>query len=224
MKKILIILISILPIITFGQKALEGKYCSPQDYIGFCIEFNNDSTFIYNSWTCLSNDVGTGKYKINSRQLILKFDSTENFIANRHEIENIKCQSRDSINLIFKVYDSSDSIKLPFANIVFSQNKFINYADSIDFGKATDTLGIAEFKLLKQSIDKWVTVTYVGFKDYSFKINLMNCHNVEIYMNPYNFWEIENETFTYDIKKINKNKIVIIDQESKNKILLKRTE
>jgi len=224
MKKIFLILITILPIIVFGQKTIEGKYCSSQDFVGFCIEFTNDSYFIYSSWTCLSNNIGKGKYEIKSKKLILKFESSEKYIANRHELKKVHCQNNDSIKLKFKVYDGTDSLILPFANIILSDTKFENYNDSIDFGKLTNALGVAEFSLLKENKEIWVTVTYVGHRNYSFKINLLDCQDLKIYMKAYNIGKIENEVFKYKLKKINEKEILIIDKDSRNKILLKRKE
>ena len=222
MNRIIVILITILPIIVLGQKTLEGKYCSPKDFIGFCIRFNKDSTFTYTSWSCLSDNIGTGIYKIHLKKLILKFDSTENYIASKHVNKKIEDQDRDSIKLIFNVLDVSDSTKLPFANILISENEYKYYGDSIDFVRTTDISGIAEIKLLKQNIDKWITVTFVTYNSYSFKINLMNSQNIGIYLSPHNFGRIENEIYTYDIKKKHKNKIIIVDKELKGKLVLKK--
>ena len=216
--RILFITLLLLPLTIFSQKTLQGKYCHSDDYLGFCIKFENDSNFTYYTWSCITNYKGKGKYEIHAKQLILVFDSTDNFIPNKHISKTVVCDNNDSISINFKIHDTNDSLSLPYCNLNVSYEQ----DGPIVYKFNTNELGTAKYKFIKQNKQLWITSSFVGFNQYSFKVNTLNCQTIDIYMNPMDFGKIENEIYIYRLKKIRRNKIYIKQDNSDDVLVLKK--
>jgi hypothetical protein len=79
LKKYGTILLTLISLATFGQRSLPGYYSSNVADIGFFltkIQLNNDSTFKYEFSGDLAYNKGTGKYKIENKNIThLTFDT-----------------------------------------------------------------------------------------------------------------------------------------------------
>lgn len=148
----------------FGQNINESIYCSPADFVGYCIKFKKDRQFEYTYWTCLGDEKGNGNYIQSKRKLILNFTNPDTLSKNSVVIADTISTNTDSSTLYFSICDIIDNEPLPFVNIV----PFLN---GIQHGSSTsDINGYAKINLKKSNAIHEVKIAFVGFKTYTFNI------------------------------------------------------
>lgn len=199
---------------SFGQEKLKGTYCSPADFVGYCLTFKNDSLFEYSSWSCLSSEKGNGTYKQDKNKLTLNFISDDT-LKNSFAIKETNCNTTDSITLTFLIIDKETNEALPFANI------WLTGLPNETKGTLTDINGNASIKVKSPKKEFEINISYVGYKRSSYKINADNCKDIKVYLaNSFNNF-VENGTkWEYKIKKTDPNKLTL--RQDKFDIILTR--
>ena len=217
-----LLILFLIPYFVFSQKTIRGMYCSPTDFVGYCINFINDSSFHYETWSCMQNSRGNGIYEISSHKLILRFDSSESKLDNSHSIQIAPYSNEDSVYIQFHVIDK-DSNALVFAQVIISDGEYRKANSSIITGSPIDTNGNASFVFAKENKTIWVEVSFIGYYHYSFELSLDSCQNIEVYLRERSFnSKIEGEVYSYRIKSFGENKIVVKQKGGRGKVVLKK--
>src|ERR1041385_9140413 len=108
----------------FGQSKLSGTYCSPTDFVGYCLTLKSNSTFEYSGCTCTGGATSSGIYKSENNDLEILFTSDDSSLANSYTLQEYACKSLDSITLIFSAFDKQ--VSGPYEPIPFVAFYVIN--------------------------------------------------------------------------------------------------
>jgi len=209
MKQLFTILFLLYTILVFAQKKIEGKYCTKPDFVGFCLNFKNDSLFEYYWWSCIGHIEGKGKYYVNKNRLKLHFISDDT-LKNSFTIVENNCDTKDSVTLKFIIKDKESNEPLPFAYIA------LNNTLKDTLRKFTDTNGTAVFKLKKSLNEIEINVYYFSYKYFACKVKLDTCKEIIICLAPTTYGIVENDTeWEYIVKKANSKKLILIDEDYK---------
>ena len=201
--KAIFLLFLLFPLTLFSQLKLDGKYCDNKN--GFCLSFINDSIFEIFSYYCsdMSCCSGSGNYKINNNTLKLSIINYDDSIFKSYQLNNINCNSQDSIILNFYLTDKESKESIPFGVILMTNTN----GDTLY--TLTNIDGIGTIKTLKSNKEFLIKTSYVGYKSVNFKIRLDNCFNIKIdlfetCMGTYNKGEL-----SYKIIRLKPNKLII---------------
>ena len=199
-KKILTILLLLTSINSFSQFNLRGKFCGP---VGFCLDFKNDSLLEFRSaYTAFA------KYKIDNKKLILFFE-TEDSLRSTFTANDTQCIDNESISLTFLVKDKMTNEEIPLALVLIKSK--LN--DTIV--TRTDINGIAKFTVSTKQDEYEVYSSYIGYRQFIFKLKSENCKNVTVNLVNYTDNPIEDGTiWEYEILKADRKKLVLRQGES----------
>ena len=183
---------------------IKGTYCHRGQSYTNCITFINDSLFDYS----LSNYVddgyheqGKGIYKRDCDKLILSFCYADSLKTSSYRSSITKCKTRDSLSVKFLIQDSYSNEQISFAEIAIT--------DSANFSKKlkTDFDGNSQTDIPKSINSLFVSINYIGFEKYSFKLSSNKCQSINIKLS--NLWRIvpEGTKMTYEITNITSSEL-----------------
>ena len=173
MKGLITILCLFISNFSFSQKRLDGTYCSRTDFVGYCLNFKNDSLFEYSSWTCMGGKKGNGIYRLDGKQLTLNFVTKDCFKSSYSFIEGA-CSENDSTTLTFLFMDYENNYTIPFVEVSVQDSV------SISTIKSADVEGNCRLKVKKSTEELQITLKYAGYEKFSFKINADNCKDIKV--------------------------------------------
>jgi len=207
-KKTLTILLLLTSINAFSQIKFRGKFCGPVDFVGFCLDFKNDSLLEFKSWSCMGDTKALAKYKIDNKKLLLHFE-TEDSLKSTFTANDTQCLNNDSISLTFLVKDKMTNEEIPLA-LVFIKSKL---NDTIV--TRTDINGIAKFTVSTKQDEYEVYSSYIGYRPFKFKLKADNCKSIIVNLvnstdNPI----VDGTKWEYEILKANRNKLVLRQDKS----------
>lgn len=159
----------------YSQENLSGVY-SPlmdgQEYYK-TYEFNN-GIFEYHYGSSLGDDeYGTGSYYFEKDSLILNYNTKPADIG--YHMSKIWKASSDSIKIQFNVKDY-ESRSLTGANVIF-KDTFNKYN-----GLETDSIGRAEFQVVKDFIPIEFSISFLTFRTYKFFIIPDQSYEIDVYL------------------------------------------
>jgi|LakMenE18May11ns_1017448.scaffolds.fasta_scaffold9938959_2 hypothetical protein len=198
---------------SFGQKTLNGNFCFYSDFSGFCINFNSDSTFTYDSWHCIGGYKGQGKFEIIKDSLLLHFISADTvetqYFINPGKINNeytLLALRKPQVTINLKVYNKVSKDLLPSAQITFLDSTELN--DKIIL---TDSTGNAKVRLNKEKKEVEMIVKFFGFKSLVTKINTNESIDITIQLAPVIYpFEVPNKTvWRYKVLAAKKNRMTL---------------
>ncbi|MBZ9630802.1 hypothetical protein LB465_08425 [Salegentibacter sp. LM13S] len=176
MKNYLQALIFLIPIISFSQDELEGRYYKP-DLSGDTYEyldFDKDGNFEYAKGGHLGEaQPSKGKYELSDQLLILNFNNSQSKKIGYHQTE-IWRNNKDSISVKIKVMDYD---KNPLEHVFISG---MNNSKR----KRTNNRGVAELKFYKENSAQNLIITWVGFEHYDLEIDKNYNYNIKVYLTP----------------------------------------
>ena len=216
MKILLPIILAIIPNFVFSQKIKMGEYCFYGAHKGTCIEIVNDSSFNYVQWK-LNSNIGHGNYSLSKKELSLNFSKTNCF-----EITEIKKDlevSSDSFQLNFQVSSDyrnekeKDSNYIPFVRIQLEISESDGNLEITNYETETDFFGVGQITIPRSATRISVVVYSVSFENYSFSLQPEADSEINILLRPTSWTPIENKTIKFRVKKITKNKIILIDKK-----------
>lgn len=146
---------------------LNGQYCTPSDLSVDCKEFDKKNKIMYCYHAgCLGAEIRKGKYKRLGNLIILDLIPYEDIKIDRHKILEAKNTINDSINVKFKLVDSSSQEDLIGAYIVFYKNENLNIKTIV-----SDFEGFAQVKISKKDLPLIIEIQYVGMNTNKFILN-----------------------------------------------------
>lgn len=219
MKLLLFILI---PLTTFSQNSLNGKYCSKTNYVGYCMDFIGEKVE-YCYWSCTGDFCLNGTFQITNDSLLLKFNPQKDpelkdrltpIITTRNEGGD----KEDSIKITIILKELNIENYLPFANIYL-----LSSDNSIMLSELSDLDGKTIFKLKKTQQEVIVKTSYVGLSAINFPIIADKSQTIIIEMARSNYSsEYENiSRLSYEIQSFDKRSITLITDDGDKFILSK---
>lgn len=217
-RQLIVIFILCFSINLFGQKSTEETFCSPADFVGFCLTFKTEKLFDYNYWTCTGDIQGNGNFIKSKNKLILNFTNPDTLQRNSISIKDTINSSNDSISLYFLIQEYSENEPIPFGNIV-------SYLHENKSGlTTTDMNGLAQIKLKKSNDLHRVKTVFLGYKPFTFEVKSNNCKFITIKLSVAKNNFIENGTiWKYKIRKETPD-MLIVRKDGHNYTLLKQKE
>lgn len=193
----LLLLIFLIPIISFSQNELEGRYYIP-DLSGDTYEylnFDKVGNFEYAKGGHLGEEQPSkGKYEFSDQLLILNFNNSQSKKIGYHQSE-IWRNNKDSIRVKIKVMDYD---KNPLEHVFVSE---INNSKR----KRTNNKGFAELMFPKENSFQDLIITWVGFEHYDLEIDKNYNYNIKVYLTPdLQQIPIRDQTDTIRIKEFEK--------------------
>jgi|JI10StandDraft_1071094.scaffolds.fasta_scaffold274949_1 hypothetical protein len=206
MRQLFTVLLFSLSLVSFGQQKLNGTYCTPSGFVGYCFTFKLDSLFEYFSWTCLGGENGKGIFKLNNDKLIFNFID-EDPVKNYFKTNQTNCNEVDSITLNFVVFDltTDETITFPEILLTGSENETLKTSGNVD--------GIAKIKVKKSTVKSEIKVSYTGFKSFSFSIYTESCQDIKVYLIPHNNQVKAGTKWEYSIIKFDKSSLTLREDE-----------
>ncbi len=215
-----LILIGLLSNIMFAQASLKGTFCIDYALSDFsnCLSFVTDKGFKYSHAGHLGIiDYGIGEYKLIDNQLILNYNKTKPLKIGHH-VSEIWENNADSIAVHFSFFDF-DNIPIPYVNYYYKDSLSKNGYQ----GGVADKDGQGSLKLKKEKNDIMITVSNIGFRQYSFPINRNYNYDVSVFLESEgNGIPIKNQLDTLKIMELKENYFKVIEKDGKITTWLKR--
>lgn len=213
-KKTLTILLLLTSISSFSQIKLRGKFRVSFDYVGFSLDFKNDSLLEFKSWSCLDDIKAFAKYKIDNKKLLLHFE-TEDSLKSTFTANDTKCLNTDSITLTFSIKDKKINETLPLAY------GWIKSKTNDTIAILTDADGFAKLNISKKLDEFEVHASYISYRHLDFKLKADTCKEITVNLVSSLDMPFEDGTqLEYEILKTKRNKIVL--RQDKFVSILKR--
>lgn len=203
MKQQLSILFILFSFATFGQTKFKGTFCSPADFTGYCLTFQDDSLFVYQSWGCTGDEHGKGTYKIINDSLILNFLGTDT-LKEQIKIKEKKSDKSDSITITFLVLDMESDQPIEDAEIHYYN------LDNETFVYYTDAKGKVAIELKRPSKEIGIKVQNLFNNPVNFHLKPDSCEEITINMTS-NFHKIiaNGTKWEYKIIKSSANNLTL---------------
>ncbi len=209
MKRKFTILFLLISSTSFCQEKLEGTYCSPSDFAGYCITFKSDSMFDYSIWSCTGSEVGKGTYNLHKKKLSLLFTNTDT-LENSFVLKKTRCETFDSstLNFLVKEKEYNDPLPLVKINLTSSFNITNDFISDLD-GKAT-------IKTKKSSEEFDAIIHYPGYKTFTIKLKTDTCFDITVSL-TYNSNKIlkTNTKWEFKVKTQNQDKLALKKRQKK---------
>jgi hypothetical protein len=198
---------------SFSQSQLKGKFSSLARYQEYynSYSFNENGEFYYHVGSSLGDDYfGEGEYKLINNQLILNYNKTKPLKIGHH-VSEIWENKADSIAVYFNFFDF-DNNPIPYVNFF--------YKDSLSEkgyqGGVANKDGQGLLKLKKDKKDIMLTVSNIGFRQYTFSINRNYNHEVSVFLEtPGHGIPIKDQIDTLRLMEIKENSFKFIEKDGK---------
>lgn len=195
----------------FGQNKIElGNYKSAKGYPDFRCTFINDSMMkVQSASGFVSAKTGDAIYEINNKKLSVNYALTKLVY-----VKDTVCRNNDSIDLYFQIFDFETKESMPFSNIAIC-----NLGEPW-IGGQTDMNGNAMLRVKKSDFQNRyvINVSYVTYKRFEMDIDANTSKSIKI------FRTIEQNIFDYQIRSINKNRIVLTNELGIDLVLEREAE
>lgn len=216
----IILLFSVLSNFSFSQKQLNGKFSNLARYQEYynSYTFNEKGEFYYHNGASSGNFYfGEGEYKLIDNQLILNYNKTKPLKIGHH-VSEIWENNTDSIAVHFSFFDF-DNIPIPYVNYFYKDSLSKNGYQ----GGVADKDGQGLLKLKKEKNDIMITVSNIGFRQYSFPINRNYNYDVSVFLESEgNGIPIKNQLDTLKIVELKEDYFKVIEKDGKITTWLKR--
>jgi hypothetical protein len=216
----IILLFLVISDFSFSQNLLSGTFSNlarHQEYYN-SYTFNENGEFYYHSGASSGNFYfGKGEYQIENGNLILNYNKT-NPLKIGHHVSEIWQNKADSIAVHFSFFDF-DNNPIPYVNFF--------YQDSLSKkgyqGGVANKDGQGLIKLKKDKKDIMLTVSNIGFRQYTFQINRNYNFDVSVFLETQgNGIPIKNQIDTLRLIEIKENSFKVIEKDGKITTWLKR--
>ncbi|MES2836933.1 MAG: hypothetical protein V4667_05385 [Bacteroidota bacterium] len=218
MKIFIVFILLIFTTALSAQTKLKGEYCRSSGFEGECFTFKNNNKFDYSFWSCTGGKRGEGDFSLVRDTLVLNFKKSKTeFRGSKFTVKESAKSQNDSIVIEVTLYDELTGELIPFAVLALDNKQF---SDSLSFikGVSTDIDGKAFFKIKKNDNNIWLKCIYIGVSQFSIQLNGHLNYNIVGNVSFFNIKTIENETYFYNIDKVDKKKLTykIKDEEGKD--------
>ncbi len=206
MKHFLLFINILICLISYSQSDIQGKFCKSYNigYSSTCIEFLENSTFLYTTHGCLGlEDKGKGSYVLKKDQIILNFDQRQTKQRSKIRIEEfIEKEKADSIQLKFKIVDGLNE-DLPLPAMILSEADSYNY----DKGYMVNDKGYATMMKSRNSNEHNYRILFIGYEQFEFKLSHTSSLYIHITLLPSGPNIISDQQMVIKVKSYDKDLI-----------------
>lgn len=197
--RVVALLILIISVISCRETSLAGStYCSATDFVGDCYYFKTDSTFESRGWTCMGGDTGVGHYRLTKDSLIFYYDTLD-AAKGRYVYVDSSDALGDSCEIKILCRDQAN----PLVGVVI-----VVMFKSKAKGTATDTSGVAKFKIAKSDFPIMINCNLTGYQRLRIDIARPNDYKLNVQMRTAMLFNIPAGTVhAYAMKKLTRKEI-----------------